>query len=46
MSGYQPDLRSARDVELRARNRRTGLIFASIALVFFVGVLLKYTLLR
>jgi hypothetical protein len=29
---------------LRARNRRTGLILASIALMFFVGILLKYTL--
>ncbi len=30
----------------RARNRRTGLILASIALAFFLGVILKYTLLR
>jgi hypothetical protein len=29
---------------LRARNRRTGLILASIALVFFLGVILKYVL--
>ena len=43
MSGYSSD---ARDAALRARNRRTGLILASVALVFFVGVLLKYTLLR
>lgn len=30
--------------ELRARNRRTGLILASVALVFFLGVILKYVL--
>ena len=29
---------------LRARNVRTGLILASIALAFFVGVILKYVL--
>jgi len=43
MSGYDP---GGRDGALRARNRRTGLIFASIALVFFIGVVVKYTLLR
>jgi hypothetical protein len=46
MSGYQPGARSARDLEIRARNRRLGLILGSIALVFFVGALLKYSLLR
>jgi hypothetical protein len=46
MSGYQPDNDAARAVELRARNRRTGLILATVALVFFVGMLIKYTLLR
>ena len=46
MSGYRPDTVDTRDAELRARNRRTGLILASIALVFFVGILVKYTLLR
>ncbi len=45
MSGYRNG-GSAREIELRARNRRTGLILASIALVFFVGILVKYTLLR
>jgi hypothetical protein len=43
MSGYDP---GGRDAALRARNRRTGLILASIALVFFIGVILKYTVLR
>ncbi len=43
MSGYEP---AVRDTAMRARNRRTGLILASIALVFFLGVLMKYTLLR
>jgi hypothetical protein len=33
-----------RDADLRARNRRTGLILASVALVFFVGVIVKYLL--
>ena len=46
MSGYRPEPEGVRDAELRARNRRTGLILASIALVFFVGILVKYTLLR
>ena len=46
MSGYQSDVKSLRDIELRARNRRTGFILASVALVFFIGVMLKYTLLR
>ncbi len=32
------------DDALRARNRRTGLILAAVALVFFVGVILKYVL--
>ncbi len=44
MSGYEPDARTPRDAEIRARNRRTGLILASIALVFFVGAILKYAL--
>jgi len=46
MSGYQPEARSARDVEIRARNRKLGLILGSIALAFFIGALLKYSLLR
>jgi|GEM_PF-663350 len=46
MSGYRPEAQSARDLDIRARNRRLGLILASIALVFFVGALLKYSLLR
>ena len=29
---------------IRARNVRTGLILGSIALAFFVGVILKYVL--
>ena len=46
MSGYQPEAKTARDVELRARNRRTGLILASIALIFFLGVVFKHAFLR
>ena len=37
---------SARKQEIRARNRRTGLILATIALAFFVGIFLKYSLLK
>ena len=37
---------SARKLEIRARNRRTGLILATIALAFFVGIIVKYTLLK
>ena len=43
------DLRAspvAREAEMRARNRRTGLVLASIALAFFIGVILKYTVFR
>lgn len=29
---------------MRARNRRTGLILATVALAFFLGVILKYVL--
>jgi hypothetical protein len=46
MSGYRELGTSAPDQELRARNRRTGLILATVALVFFVGIIVKYTLLR
>ena len=46
MSGFQPGLRTSRDPELRSRNRRLGLILASIALIFFAGIIVKYTLLR
>lgn len=38
--------RQARIQETRARNRRTGLILATIALAFFVGIFLKYSLLK
>ena len=37
---------AARNAAIRARNRRTGLILATIALAFFFGVIVKYTLLR
>ena len=30
----------------RTNNRRTALVLASIALVFFLGVMLKYVLLK
>ena len=46
MSGYRHEAHGAREGALRARNKRLGLILASIALVFFVGVVVKYTLLR
>ncbi len=36
----------ARAQEIRARNRRTGLILATIALAFFIGIIVKYTLLK
>lgn len=32
--------------ELRGRNRRTALILATIAAVFFAGIVLKYWLIR
>jgi hypothetical protein len=34
------------DREQRANNRRTALVLGSIALVFFLGIMLKYLLLR
>ena len=37
---------SAQKRETRARNRRTGLILATVALVFFIGVILRHTLFR
>jgi hypothetical protein len=42
MSGYQSEVRTPREAEIRARNRKTGLILASIALVFFLGVVLQH----
>ena len=44
MSGYRAEAGSAREVALRARNRRVGLVLAAIALACFVGVILKYAL--
>ena len=35
-----------RSIAVEARNRRTGLILATIALVFFVGIIVRYTLVR
>jgi len=32
--------------ELRAQNRRTAVILLSVALVFFLGIIAKYWLLR
>ncbi len=46
MSGHQANPKTPREAELRARNLRLGLILGSIAMVFFFGVVLKYTLLR
>ena len=46
MIEHHHSLDTSRETALRARNRRTGLILASIALVFFVGIIVKYTLLR
>ncbi len=34
------------DREHGASNRRTALVLASIALVFFIGIMLKYVLLK
>ena len=42
--GYADESACKRDI--RARNRRTGLILATIALAFFVGIIVKYTLLK
>jgi hypothetical protein len=36
--------RDARERELRAKNLRTGLILAAIALAFFLGFLIRRTL--
>lgn len=36
----------SRGDELRAQNRRTALILASIAAAFFFGIMLKYWLIR
>jgi hypothetical protein len=49
MNSEIPNDSSARELrnrEIRARNRRTGLILATIALAFFIGVMLKYSMLR
>ena len=46
MSGYQSTPQTPRDAQIRARNRRTGLIMASIALVFFLGVVIKHAFFR
>ena len=46
MSGFEGGIDDARTRDLQARNRRTGLILASIALVFFVGIVVRYTLMR
>jgi hypothetical protein len=32
--------------ELRRNNRRTALVLGSIALVFFLGIMLKYVMLK
>ncbi len=36
----------ARSAAIKARNRRTGFILATIALVFFVGIIVRYSLVR
>lgn len=46
MIEHHHTLDTSRETALRARNRRTGLILFSIAIVFFVGIIVKYTLLR
>ncbi|MEO8935991.1 MAG: cytochrome oxidase small assembly protein [Burkholderiaceae bacterium] len=43
MTGYQDKLADARGDAMRRRNRRTGLVLASIALIFFIGIIVKYT---
>ncbi len=44
----EPDMTQPmeREALMRARNLRTGLVLASIALAFFIGVVLKYTVFR
>ena len=37
---------AARAAALRARNRRTGLILATVAIVFFIGIIVRYTWVR
>jgi hypothetical protein len=32
--------------EQRTNNRRTGLVLASVALAFFIGIVIKYALLK
>jgi hypothetical protein len=34
------------ELERRTNNRRTGLVLASIALAFFIGIMVKYVLLK
>jgi hypothetical protein len=36
----------SRTDEIRAQNRRTALILASVAAAFFFGIMLKYWLIR
>lgn len=37
---------SAHQREVRTRNRRTGLILVTVALAFFIGIIVKYLLLN
>ena len=46
MSEHHPVLDASRESAMRARNRRTGLIMLSIAVVFFIGIIVKYSFLR
>ncbi len=46
MIEHHHSLDTSRETALRARNRRTGLILLSVALVFFVGIIVKYALMR
>ncbi len=41
-----PSRGATRNELTRARNRRTGLILASIALVFFIGIIVKYSVMQ
>ena len=46
MIEHHHSLDTSRETALRARNRRTALVLLSIAIVFFVGIIVKYSVLR
>ena len=44
MIEHHHSLDTSRETAVRARNRRTALILFSVAVVFFVGIIVRYTL--